>query len=119
MRTIEIKGRHYPSHVELLSRTITVEWHEGKCICEPNNELVQGWFDPSRQIIYVDRVMQDSAIAEVLWHEVGHALYWMLENEEIKRTEEDIVNLMAIAHMTIARNNPGLLTWLDVLSQQR
>lgn len=118
MKTIKIKGQQYPSHIDLLSRTITVEWHEGKCICDPNNQLVQGWFDFQNQIIHMDRTMKDSAIAEVLWHEIGHAIYWMLQNEEIQRTEEDVVNLMAITHITIARNNPGLFTWLDVLAQQ-
>ena len=116
MKIEKIDGREYPSAIVLLSRTFEVKWHEGKVPCKEADELVQGWCDTDGQTLHINRLLANSAVAEVLLHELNHAINWMWENEHIKREEEDQTNQLSITLITVARQNPGFLTWLDVMS---
>ena len=113
MRTTVIDGKEYPAELHVLSRTFKIQWHEGKVICQEDDTLNQGLFDKDTQTLNVNRKMQDSAVAEVLLHELTHSFNWMWQNESIDREEEDLTNQFAITLMTVARQNPGFLAWLE------
>ncbi len=103
--------RDRPTQIHILSRTYRITWKDGEFTAS-DGDTVQGECSNKEQELIVNWETHPASAIEVLLHEVGHAIYYMLEGDDIKREEEDFVNVMTIVQVTIMRQNPKLWRWI-------
>lgn len=100
-----------PGHVDVLHKRYAVVWRDEKWA--DGNEA-WGMCTHSKGTIEVCEEMTIEKQAEVLLHEVLHAIYDVMGlNNGKKLGQEKVVTQMAVGVMTVWRQNPHVVAWIE------
>lgn len=78
---------------------------EKPVVCKGENGLTRGVIDFSNDTIEIDEELSPERKEQVLIHEILHAIFDLIGDEELAKDEKTVQSLSAALHCVIKENN--------------
>ena len=96
-----------PDEITILGHKYTVDW-KAKL---PANQF--GEFDGSTRTIKISKSLRNDVAVETLLHEIGHAYWFHVEEDDCAINNEQFAMLFGLAIEDIARNSVDILQFIE------
>lgn len=104
-----INGR--PTRIKALNMDFEVVWISEHI---ENGARKFGWTDLNRQVIHISDALPPGKTVDTLLHEMLHVVCWLFDVEDGVK-EEEICGRVSTGLLTLWRDNPSVLQWMQNL----